>query len=67
MADRNLRNFFGRFSRVSMALICAGFSVCVLALCVFGGIHFKRGIEQEFYRETGNIAQILMASFDDDA
>jgi two-component sensor histidine kinase len=67
MAERKLRIFFGRFSHVSMALVCAGFSACVLALCVFGGFHFKRGIEQEFYRETGNIAQILMASFDDDA
>jgi signal transduction histidine kinase len=67
MAERKVRNFFGRFSRVSMALICATFSLCVLALCVFDGVHFKRGIEQEFYRETGNIAQILMASFDDDA
>jgi signal transduction histidine kinase len=50
-----------------MALVCAGFSACVLALCVFGGLHFKRGIEQELYRETGNIARVLMAGFDDDA
>jgi hypothetical protein len=50
-----------------MALVCTAFSAIVLALCVFGGVHFKRRIDHEFYRETGNIAQILMTAFDDDA
>ena len=67
MARRDVRLFSGRFSRASIALVCAGFSAFVLLWCVLGGAHFKRGVEQECYRETENIAQILMASFDDDA
>ncbi len=66
MSVSNVRFLFGRFSRASPALVCAGFSVVVLILCVIGGAHFKSGVEQEYYRETENIAQILMASFDDD-
>jgi signal transduction histidine kinase len=62
-----LREFFGRFSRASIVLVCAGFSIFVLVLCVWGGLQFKRSTEQEFYRETENIAQILLASFEDDA
>lgn len=50
-----------------MALICAGFSIFVLAVCVFAGVQFKRGTEAEFYRATGNIAQVLLASFEEDA
>jgi signal transduction histidine kinase len=60
------RFLFGRLSRAAVALICAGFSICVLALCVLGGIHLKRSVEGEFYRETGNIALVLMADFEDD-
>src|SRR3982074_1478253 len=67
MARRDVRLFSGRFSRASIAPVCAGFSAFVLVLCVLGGAHFTRGVEQECYRETENIAQILMASFDDDA
>jgi signal transduction histidine kinase len=62
-----VEKFFGRFSRFAMALVCGGFSAVVLALCLFGGAHFKNRIEQEYYRETENIAQVLMASFEDDA
>lgn len=60
-------HFFGRFSWIPVTLVCTGFSAFVLALCILGGVHFKQKVEQECYRETGNIAQILMASFDDDA
>lgn len=48
-------------------LVCTAFSAVVLILCVLAGVHFKSAVEQEFYRETGNISQILMAGFDDDA
>jgi signal transduction histidine kinase len=65
--ERDVGNFFGRFSRASMALVCAGFSACVLMLCLLGGAHFKHGAEQELYRETENTAQILMTTFDEDA
>lgn len=37
-----------------------------MLLCILGGMHFKRGVEQEFYRETANIAEILMAAFEED-
>lgn len=67
MTGRDVRSIFGRFSRASIALVCAAFSTFVLVLCVLGGVHFKGGVEQEYYRETENIAQILMADFDDDA
>jgi signal transduction histidine kinase len=67
MNGKHLRLFFGGSSRASIALICAGFSAFVLVLCVLGGIHFKNEVEQECYRETENIAQILMAAFDEDA
>jgi hypothetical protein len=67
MTGKRVRIDFGRFPRVPIALACAGFSAFVLVLCVLAGAHFKRGVEQECYRETENIAQILMASFDDDA
>src|SRR6185312_2636797 len=67
MTGRELRFFFGRFSRASIALVCAGFSAFVLVMCLLAGAHFKKEVEQECYRETENIAQILMAGFDDDA
>ena len=57
---------FGRCSRAPVAL-CASFSALVLVLCVMAGLHFKNTVEQEFYSETQNIAQTLMAGFDDDA
>jgi signal transduction histidine kinase len=64
MSGRGARILFGR---VSTALVCAAFSVFVLLLCVLAGIHFKRAAEQEGYRETQNIARLLMVGFDDDA
>lgn len=66
LAER-FRSFSGRYYRASIVLVCAGFSAVVLILCVLAGAHFKATVEQEFYRETGNISQILMADFDDDA
>lgn len=60
------RFLFGRFARAPIVL-CASFSVLVLVLCMLAGIHFKHAVEQQFYSETQNIAQILMAAFDDDA
>jgi two-component sensor histidine kinase len=62
-----VRFFFGRFSHASIVFVCTGFSGVVLALCLLAGAHFKHGVEQETYRETANIAEILMAGFDDDA
>ena len=67
MNGRDLRFFFGRFSRGLTTLVCAGFSIFVLILCLLAGMNFRSGVEREFYRATGNIAQILMAGFDDDA
>jgi len=67
MTARDARFLFDRFSRAPIMLVCAGFSVLVLVLCVLAGLHLKRGVEQQYYRETENIAHILMASFDDDA
>lgn len=64
---RSSRVSFGRFSRAAIVLVCAGFSAVVLALCVLAGLHFRRSVENEFYRETENIARVLMAGFDDDA
>jgi len=77
-AGRDVQRFaraFGRFcsgvlsGRLSRApiVVCTGFSAFVLAWCVMAGMHFKNAVEQEFYRETQNIAQTLMAGFDDDA
>lgn len=65
--ERTSRVAFGRFSRAAIVLVCAGFSAVVLALCVLAGVHFRRSVENEFYRETENIARVLMADFDDDA
>ncbi|MGH6683018.1 MAG: cache domain-containing sensor histidine kinase [Pseudolabrys sp.] len=62
-----MQDFFGRFSRGSMVLVCAGFSLFVLAVCIVAGMQFKRGTEREFYRATENIAQVLLASFEEDA
>ncbi len=50
-----------------MVLVCAGFSACVLAVCILAGAQFKRGTEQAYYRATENIAQVLLASFEEDA
>jgi signal transduction histidine kinase len=66
MTDQHSRLYFGRVSRASIALVCAGFSAFVLAMCVLAGINFRNGVEEQFYRATGNIAQLLMADFDDD-
>lgn len=60
------RFLFGPFARAPIVL-CAGFSAFVLMLCALAGSHFKHALEQQFYGETQNIAQILMAGFDDDA
>jgi two-component sensor histidine kinase len=65
--ERGLRGFLGRYFRASAVLVCAGFSGVVLLLCALAGVHFKSAVEDEFYRETGNISQVLMADFDDDA
>jgi len=54
-------------SRALVAAVCAAFSGLVLVLCVLEGLHYKRSVDAEYYRQTGNIAQILMASFDNDA
>jgi signal transduction histidine kinase len=67
VTGRSSRVSFGRFSRAAIVLVCAGFSAVVLALCVLAGLHFRRSVENEFYRETENIARVLMADFDDDA
>ena len=67
MTGADVRIFLGRFSRAAIGLVCAGFSAFVLVLCVIAGIHFRSMVEREFYGETGNIARVLMASFDDDA
>jgi len=50
-----------------MALVCVGFSLCVLIVCVVAGQQFKSGTEQAYYRATENVAQMLMASFEEDA
>lgn len=67
MTGRHVRLFSGRLSVSSIIPVCAAFSAFVLVLCIFGGVHFKKHVEQEYYRQTENIAQILMAAFDDDA
>src|SRR5262249_28035273 len=38
----------------------------VLALCIAAGVHFKKRVEQEHYHQTENIAQVLMANFEND-
>ena len=50
-----------------MALVCAGFSAIVLALCVFAGAQFKERAEVELYRDTGNISHMLLAGFEEAA
>jgi signal transduction histidine kinase len=60
-------NLLGRFSRLSMLLVCAGFSAVVLGLCLLAGAEFKDRAEQDLYRDTGNIAQMLMGSFEEAA
>jgi signal transduction histidine kinase len=67
MIGRDGRFLFGSLSRAPVVIVCAGFSAFVLALCVFAGLHFKNRVEQEYYRQTENIAQVLMASFENDA
>ena len=57
----NLGYLLSRFSRLSLFLVCAGFSAFVLVLCVLAGAQFKRSSESVFYRQTENIAQMLLA------
>lgn len=66
MPPRITRMLPGRLSSASSAVICAAFSVFVLLLCVAAGAHFKSLIQQEFYRQTENVAQILLADFEGD-
>jgi two-component sensor histidine kinase len=63
----NLRDLLSRFSRLSLVLVCAGFSAFVLALCVLAGLQFKRSTELMFYQQTENIAQMLLANFEGDS
>src|SRR6185312_14425129 len=60
-----VRPILSRFSKTPIA-ICVAFSALVLALCVAAGIHFKKRVEREHYHQTENIAQILMANFEND-
>ncbi len=60
-------NLLGRFSRLSMWLVCTGFSALVLGLCLIAGAEFKDRAEQDLYRDTGNIAQMLMGTFEEAA
>src|SRR5215469_8633031 len=62
-----LRRFLSRFSGLSLVLVCTGFSAFVLLLCVLPGLQFKRSTETVFYRQTENIAQMLLASFEGDS
>lgn len=64
---KNIRSIFARFSRASIVPICAAFSGLVLVLCVLEGLHFKSKVDAEYYRQTENIAQILLVDFDNDA
>lgn len=66
MTPRNARISSGRLSSASSVIICSAFSAFVLLLCVAAGVHFKSLIEQEFYRQTENVAQVLLADFEDD-
>lgn len=50
-----------------MVLVCGGFSVLVLGLCLFAASEFRDRAEQDLYRDTGNIAQMLMSSFEEAA
>ena len=62
----NLGYLLSRFSRFPLFLVCAGFSAFVLMLCVLAGAQFKRNTEWVFYRQTENIAQMLLAGFEGD-
>lgn len=62
----NLGYLLSRFSRFPLFLVCAGFSAFVLVLCVLAGAQFKRNTEWVFYRQTENIAQMLLAGFEGD-
>jgi signal transduction histidine kinase len=62
-----LGRLFSRFSRLSLAFVCAGFSAILFVLCVFVGLHFERSSELVFYRQTDNIAQMLLAGFEADS
>ena len=64
---KSVRLSVARFAWASIVPICAAFSVLVLVLCVFEGLHFKSKVDAEYYRQTENIAQILMVDFDNDA
>ncbi|MCK9908984.1 hypothetical protein MXD81_07585 [Microbacteriaceae bacterium K1510] len=66
MTPRNTRILPSRLSSASSVIICSAFSAFVLLLCVAAGMHFKSLIEQEFYRQTENVAQVLLADFEDD-
>jgi len=62
-----LRDLLSRFSRLSLVLVCAGFSALALVLCVLAGLQFKRSTESMFYQQTENIAQMLLANFESDS
>lgn len=61
-----MRAILSRFSNTSIVPVCVAFSALVLALCIAAGVHFKNRVEQEHYHQTENIAQILMANFEND-
>jgi hypothetical protein len=65
MMPRKARISFGP-SSASSAVICAAFSIFVLVLCAAAGMHFKTLVEEEFYHQTENVSQVLLADFEDD-
>jgi signal transduction histidine kinase len=64
---KSLRSVYAGFSRASIVLVCGAFSALVLVLCVLEGQHFKSKVGAEYYRQTENIAQVLLVEFDNDA
>lgn len=66
MTASSARTFFSRLSGAASAIICCAFSVFVLLLCVVAGVHYKSLVEDDFYRQTENVAQLLMTDFDSD-
>jgi hypothetical protein len=50
--------------RFGALIICALLSTATLLLCIFIANSYRHNLENQFYRETANIAKLLIGQFD---
>ena len=56
--------FFNTIWRYSAVIVCAFLSAAIFFLCIFVANSYRDNLEDQFRRETSNIAKLLIGQFD---